>query len=114
MTPGTMPVGAGAHGKDSLESHRARRRYSQNFLRDAGSIDRIVEAIEPRPDDRIVEIGPGGGALTAPLLARCEQLIAVEIDRDLAQMLARHFGSEGLTLRCADSLKADGGAVGRR
>ena len=114
MNPGTMPVGAGAHGKDSLEAHRARRRYSQNFLRDAGSIDRIVEAIAPRPDDRIVEIGPGGGALTAPLLARCEHLIAVEIDRDLAQMLARHFGSERLTLICADALKVDWVALARQ
>ena len=114
MIPGTMPVEAEAHGKPPLEAHRARRRYSQNFLRDAGSIDRIVEAIAPRPDDRIVEIGPGGGALTAPLLARCEHLIAVEIDRDLAQMLARHFGSERLTLICADALKVDWVALARQ
>jgi len=76
MNPGTMPVEAEAHGKPPLEAHRARRRYSQNFLRDAGSIDRIVEAIAPRPDDRIVEIGPGGGALTTGIWLRCWRAIS--------------------------------------
>jgi 16S rRNA (adenine1518-N6/adenine1519-N6)-dimethyltransferase len=90
-----------------LEAHRARRRYSQNFLRDPGTIGRIIDAIAPQPTDDIVEVGPGSGALTAPLLARCERLTAVEIDRDLARMLDQRFGAERLTLICADALKID-------
>jgi len=98
----------------ALEPHRPRRRYSQNFLHDPGTIGRIVDAIAPRPDDHIVEVGPGRGALTAPLLARCEHLTAVEIDRDLAQMLSRRFGPERLTLICADALKLDWEGLARR
>ena len=95
------------------EPHRARRRFIQNFLRDPGTIARIIDAIAPQPHDRIVEVGPGGGALTAPLLARCEHVAAVEIDRDLAQMLGRRFGPEQLTLICADALKLDWAQLAR-
>jgi 16S rRNA (adenine1518-N6/adenine1519-N6)-dimethyltransferase len=96
------------------EPHRPRRRYSQNFLHDPGTIGRIVDAIAPRPDDQIVEVGPGRGALTGPLLARCEHLTAVEIDRDLAQMLGRRFEADRLTLICADALKIDWTALARQ
>ncbi len=95
------------------EPHRARRRFSQNFLRDPATIARIIDAIAPQPHDHIVEVGPGGGALTAPLLARCERVAAVEIDRDLAQMLSRRFGPEQLTLICADALKLDWAQLAR-
>ncbi len=88
-------------------AHRARRRFSQNFLHDAAIIARIVDAIAPRPDDFIVEIGPGTGALTGPLLERCRRLTAVEIDRDLAQALSRRFETDRLTLIQADALKLD-------
>jgi 16S rRNA (adenine1518-N6/adenine1519-N6)-dimethyltransferase len=97
-----------------LEPHRPRRRYSQNFLHDPGTIGRIVDAIAPRPDDHIVEVGPGRGALTGPLLARCEHLTAVEIDRDLAQMLGRRFEADRLTLICADALRIDWTALARQ
>ena len=97
-----------------VPGHRARRRYSQNFLRDRATIDRIVEAIAPQPGDHIVEIGPGRGALTAPLLARCSRLTAVEIDRDLAQMLQQRFGPEQLTLMCTDALKVDWATLAQR
>jgi 16S rRNA (adenine1518-N6/adenine1519-N6)-dimethyltransferase len=85
--------------------HRARRRFSQNFLHDPATIGRIIEAIDPQPADWIVEVGPGTGALTGPLLTRCEHLTAVEIDRDLAQMLGQRFETGRLTLICADALK---------
>jgi len=96
-----------------LEPHRARRRFSQNFLRDPGTIERIVAAIAPQPGDRIVEVGPGRGALTAPLLAQCGRLTAIEIDRDLARWLQHRFGAEGLTLLCADALRVDWEALAR-
>ena len=97
-----------------LQAHRPRRRFSQNFLRDPATIDRIIDAIAPQPQDAIVEIGPGRGALTAPLLARCGRLTAVEIDRDLAAALQLRFGTDRLTLLCADALKLDWNELARR
>jgi 16S rRNA (adenine1518-N6/adenine1519-N6)-dimethyltransferase len=67
--------------------HQARKRFGQHFLHDPGVIGRIVAAIAPQPQDRVVEIGPGLGALTLPLLARLDQLHAVEIDRDAIRHL---------------------------
>jgi len=90
-----------------MEGHRARRRFSQNFLHDAHYIERIVAAIDPRPGERIVEIGPGLGALTAPLVERAGTIAAVEIDRDLAARLRGRFATEQLTLIEADALALD-------
>jgi 16S rRNA (adenine1518-N6/adenine1519-N6)-dimethyltransferase len=98
----------------ALKVHRARRRYSQNFLHDPGAIGRIIDAIDPRTADRIVEVGPGAGALTGPLLARCEHVTAVEIDRDLAQMLGRRFDTPALNLICADALRIDWADLARQ
>ena len=70
-----------------LHGHFARKRFGQNFLVDAGVIDTIVQAINPQPDNTLVEIGPGLAALTQPLLARAGQLTVIEIDRDLAARL---------------------------
>jgi 16S rRNA (adenine1518-N6/adenine1519-N6)-dimethyltransferase len=67
--------------------HQARKRFGQHFLHDPGVIGRIVAAIAPQPQDRMVEIGPGLGALTVPLLARLNELHAVEIDRDAIRHL---------------------------
>lgn len=67
--------------------HQARKRFGQHFLHDPGVIGRIVAAIAPQPQDRMVEIGPGLGALTLPLLARLNELQAVEIDRDAIRHL---------------------------
>ncbi|MEM6639344.1 MAG: 16S rRNA (adenine(1518)-N(6)/adenine(1519)-N(6))-dimethyltransferase RsmA [Pseudomonadota bacterium] len=61
-----------------------RRRFGQNFLQDAGVIDDIIAAVDPQPGERIVEIGPGRGALTNPLLDEGVELTVIEIDRDLA------------------------------
>ena len=90
-----------------MEGHRARRRFSQNFLHDAHYIERIVAAIDPRPGDRIVEIGPGLGALTAPLVQRAASITAVEIDRDLAARLRSRFTPAQLALVEADALAFD-------
>ncbi|MBM0108467.1 16S rRNA (adenine(1518)-N(6)/adenine(1519)-N(6))-dimethyltransferase RsmA [Steroidobacter sp. S1-65] len=67
--------------------HQPRKRFGQHFLHDPGVIGRIVAAIAPQPQDRMVEIGPGLGALTIPLLARLNELHAVEIDRDAIRHL---------------------------
>jgi len=70
---------------------------------------RIVDAIAPQPGDFLVEIGPGEGALTAPLLARAGRLEAIEVDRDLAAALAARFPPYQLTVHCADALEYDYG-----
>ena len=71
---------------------RPRKRFGQHFLRDTATIRRIVESI--RAEDRmpVVEIGPGRGALTAPLAKQCSQLHLIEIDRDLIELLAERYG----------------------
>jgi 16S rRNA (adenine1518-N6/adenine1519-N6)-dimethyltransferase len=73
---------------------RARKRFGQHFLHDTAVTARIIAAIAPRPDDALVEIGPGPGALTAPLLATGCVLDAIEIDRDLAASLRSRFGAQ--------------------
>ena len=86
----------------------ARKRFGQHFLIDESVIDRIVGFIAPQPGQAIVEIGPGRGALTAPLLARCGALTVVEIDRDLAARLRR---TPGLEVIEADVLELDFAAL---
>jgi 16S rRNA (adenine1518-N6/adenine1519-N6)-dimethyltransferase len=94
-----------------MQGHRARKRFSQNFLHDAHYIDRIIAAIDPRPGERIVEIGPGLGAITAPLIERAGSVTAVEIDRDLAARLRARFAAEQLTLVEGDALRLDWAAL---
>ncbi|WP_309624957.1 16S rRNA (adenine(1518)-N(6)/adenine(1519)-N(6))-dimethyltransferase RsmA [Methylibium sp.] len=67
--------------------HVARKRFGQHFLADGSVIDAIVAAIDPRPGQAIVEIGPGLGAMTNPLVERCGRLTVIELDRDLARRL---------------------------
>lgn len=90
---------------NSEYNHRARKRFGQNFLVDNGVIERIVRAINPTPGDTLVEIGPGQGALTEPLLAALGKLQAVELDRDLATLLRNRFAHcEGFVLHEGDAL----------
>ena len=86
----------------------ARKRFGQHFLVDESVIDRIVDAIDPKPGQAIVEIGPGRGALTGPLLARCETLTVIELDRDLAARLRR---TPSLEVVEADVLDVDFAAL---
>jgi len=88
-------------------SHRPRKRFGQHFLHDPRVLARIVDAIAPAPNDLLVEIGPGEGALTAPLIERAGKLEAVEVDRDLAAELAARFPPFKLTVHCADALEFD-------
>jgi len=91
--------------------HIARRRFGQNFLTAAGVIDRIIAAIQPCPGDNVIEIGPGLGALTRPLLERLGHLHVIEIDRDLIARLRERFDSECLTIHEGDALAFDFGTV---
>jgi 16S rRNA (adenine1518-N6/adenine1519-N6)-dimethyltransferase len=92
--------------------HRARKRFGQHFLHDPGVIRRIVEAIDPQPGQRLVEIGPGLGALTAPLLERAGRLEVVEIDRDVvAPLQARCAGLGELVVHLQDVLTLDFAAL---
>lgn len=70
-------------------SHQARKRFGQHFLTDGFVIDAIVDAIDPQPGQALVEIGPGLGAMTDPLVRRCAKLCVIELDRDLAARLRR-------------------------
>jgi 16S rRNA (adenine1518-N6/adenine1519-N6)-dimethyltransferase len=93
--------------------HVARKRFGQNFLVSPGVVRNIVEAIAPKRDDVIVEIGPGLGALTEPLLERLDHLHVVEIDRDLIARLRERFPPGRLTIHEGDALEFDVGALGR-
>ncbi len=90
--------------------HRARKRFGQNFLRDGGIIERIHRAINAQPDQYLVEIGPGQGAITEGLLDSGAQLTVVELDRDLAAWLrTRWVDCERFKLVESDALKVDFG-----
>jgi 16S rRNA (adenine1518-N6/adenine1519-N6)-dimethyltransferase len=91
--------------------HIARKRFGQHFLSDGSVIDAIVAAIDPRPGQALVEIGPGLGAMTLPLLERCERLTVIELDRDLAARLRRN---ERLDVVEADVLMVDFAALADR
>jgi 16S rRNA (adenine1518-N6/adenine1519-N6)-dimethyltransferase len=75
--------------------HRARKRFGQHFLHDRNIIDRILRALNPEPGEKLIEIGPGQGALTLPLLKVCQRLTAIELDRDLIPILQRAAGPIG-------------------
>ncbi len=92
--------------------HVPRKRFGQNFLTDAAVIDAIVATIDPRPDDRMIEIGPGLGALTRPLAAKVRHLNVIEIDRDLAARLSREFASQDVTVHQGDVLEFDFSRLG--
>ncbi len=95
-----------------MRPHVARKRFGQNFLVSAGIVAKIVEAIRPQPGDLLVEIGPGLGALTEPLLARLDHLHVVEIDRDLIARLRQRFTPDRLSVHEGDALQFDFFALG--
>jgi len=87
---------------------RAKKHYGQHFLHDRGTIERIVRAIGPAPDQRLVEIGPGRGAITGELLSAAGALDAIEIDTDvLPQLLARCGDHPRLRVHVADAMTFD-------
>ena len=90
-------------------AHRARKRFGQHFLVDRSVLDAIVDSIDPQPGQHLIEIGPGLGALTDPLVSRCERLTVIELDRDLAERLRRRSELEVIE---ADVLQVDFAALG--
>ena len=90
-----------------------KKSLGQHFLHDRGIIEKIVHAVQPQPGDRLVEIGPGQGAITFPLLRKHGALTVIEFDRDLITPLME--ASEGigeLTVIHKDVLKVDFGKLG--
>jgi 16S rRNA (adenine1518-N6/adenine1519-N6)-dimethyltransferase len=86
---------------------RRRPRYGQHFLRNARTIEKILDAVGAGAGETVVEVGPGQGALTRPLLARGIRVVAFEIDRQLHGALLAELGDRGLSLHCVDALEAD-------
>ena len=89
-------------------THRAKKRFGQNFLHDMGIIDRIVHSIRVKADDNIIEIGPGLGAITKQLLAITKSINVIELDRDIIPKLK--FNCDGLgdlNIMQTDALKVD-------
>jgi len=99
--------------------HIAKKRFGQNFLTDQSVISSLIEAINPAPGQTIVEIGPGLGALTKPLLKVITQLHVVEIDRDIVSWMQTEYGKPAyannkLTIHNVDALKFDFAILGER
>ncbi|HEX6086527.1 MAG TPA: 16S rRNA (adenine(1518)-N(6)/adenine(1519)-N(6))-dimethyltransferase RsmA [Thermoanaerobaculia bacterium] len=84
---------------------KPKKKWGQNFLRNRGAVEKIVAAVDPAPDDIILEIGPGEGVLTDKLLALPNRIIALEIDPDLAKRLGAKYGDR-LELRNEDAVDA--------
>ena len=96
-----------------MKGHVARKRFGQNFLVDGGIIGAIVSAIDPQRGDTVVEIGPGLGAITEPLMARLDHLHVVEIDRDLIARLKKQHPPGRMTIHEGDALAFDFASIGR-
>lgn len=90
-----------------MSGHKAKKQFGQNFLVDQVVIADIVRAIRPEADDTMVEIGPGLGALTRPLIERLKQLHVVEIDRDIIARLKTDYPQDKLVIHEGDALKFD-------
>ena len=87
--------------------HLAKKRFGQNFLTDQSIISSLIEAINPLQNQLIIEIGPGLGALTKPLLKKINHLHVVEIDRDIVSWMQNEYSSATLTIHNVDALKFD-------
>ncbi|OAM51869.1 16S rRNA (adenine(1518)-N(6)/adenine(1519)-N(6))-dimethyltransferase [Methylovorus sp. MM2] len=93
--------------------HIAKKRFGQNFLTDQAIIGSLVQAISPKPEELLVEIGPGLGALTKPLLQKIPHLHVVEIDRDIISWMQNHYAQASLTIHNTDALKFDFSTLGQ-
>ena len=95
-----------------MKEHVARKRFGQNFLVDRGIIAAIVSSIGPQKGQTVVEIGPGLGAITEPLMAQLDHLQVVEIDRDLIARLKKQHTAERMTIHEGDALNFDFATIG--
>lgn len=94
--------------------HQAKKRFGQNFLTDQSIINSLIDAIAPKTEDLMVEIGPGLGALTQPLLKRLHHLHVVEIDRDIIQWMQGFYPAGKVSIHNSDVLKFDFNTIGER
>ena len=92
--------------------HIPKKRFGQNFLIDQDIIRALIEAIRPAPDDLMVEIGPGLGAMTHPLLQTLKHLHTVELDRDVVAWMQGHYPADKITIHNIDALKFDFASLG--
>ena len=91
-----------------MVEHKARKRFGQHFLHDQNVIQRIITVINPQHNQTIIEIGPGKGALTIPLLEHLDKLHVLEVDRDLAHALTKKYEAEQkIIIHCLDALTYD-------
>lgn len=93
--------------------HIAKKRFGQNFLTDQAIIGSLINAIEPKADDVMVEIGPGLGAMTQPLLKKLDHLHVVELDRDIVTWMQGHYPSNKITIHNMDALKFDFSSIAK-
>ena len=92
--------------------HVAKKRFGQNFLTDQSIINSLIDAINPLPSQIIIEIGPGLGALTKPLLKKIHHLHVIEIDRDIVSWMQKEYANKGITIHNVDALKFDFATLG--
>lgn len=84
--------------------HIAKKKFGQNFLKDTSIIHAIIQSINPLPDDLLIEIGPGLGALTKPLLEKTNHLLAIELDRDIVAWMENEYSKKNITVFNEDIL----------
>lgn len=84
--------------------HVAKKKFGQNFLKDSSIIHAIIQSIQPLHDDLLVEIGPGLGALTKPLLEKTKHLFAIELDRDIVNWMQNQYSKNNITIFNEDVL----------
>jgi len=84
--------------------HIAKKKFGQNFLKDAAIIHAIIQSINPLPNDLLIEIGPGLGALTKPLLKKTNRLLAIELDRDIVSWMENEYSKKNITIFNEDVL----------
>lgn len=84
--------------------HIAKKKFGQNFLKDAAIIHSIIQSINPLPNDLLIEIGPGLGALTKPLLEKTNRLLAIELDRDIVSWMKNEYSKKNITIFNEDVL----------
>jgi len=84
--------------------HVAKKKFGQNFLKDSSIIHSIIQSIQPLQDDLFVEIGPGLGALTKPLLEKTKHLFAIELDRDIVNWMQNQYSKNNITIFNEDVL----------
>lgn len=94
--------------------HIPKKRFGQNFLTDQSIIQALVNAITPQADDLMVEIGPGLGALTQPLIKQLQHLHVVEIDRDIINWMQSFYPANKITIHNSDALKFEFASIGKR